>query len=102
MKRAVLILAAFAAISLAGPGAAQSNGCYADYKAQRTQGGALELHYGVIQLNGRACRNIGRAEKVVARRIGSDGWQLLRLLSVFDANGLNQRQGNAGRYFLRY
>lgn len=99
MKRIFVIFAALAAFSASE---AQAAGCYADYKARRSQSGQMELHYGVIELGARACGNRGAAEQAVARRIGRDGWQLLRVLSTFDQNGLNQRRGNAGNYFLRY
>lgn len=100
MKRylSALVLAA----TLALPGLAHAEGCYADYKAQRTQAGALELHYGVIELPQSACADPGAVQAQVAARIGAAGWQLLRVLSTFDASGLNGRQANAGSFFLRY
>jgi hypothetical protein len=78
------------------------SGCYADYKAKRDAGGTMQLHYGVIQLDQQSCQNAGQRTQIVARRIAADGWTLLGVLSTFDQSGLNQRQGNAGKYFLRY
>ena len=88
----VLILAL-----LAQPVAAE---CYADYKAK--QDSPLRLQYGVIQLDGGACKNKGRARDVIAQRIGRDGWKLLNVLSIFGPEGLDQRRASAGPYFLRY
>lgn len=90
------------ALALPDTGRAQAAGCYADYKAQRSRAGALELHYGVMELRGGACRGPDAARSQIARRIGGDGWQLLRVMSIFDASGLNARQANAGPFFLRY
>lgn len=100
MKRTLRILA-LAAI-LCAPGLVQAAGCFADYKAQRTQGGALELHYGVIELSQSACSDPRAAQSQVAARIAAGGWQLLRVMSTFDSSGLNGRKSNAGSYFLRY
>lgn len=102
MKRIVLILAALAALSAPAPAHAQGGACFADYKAQRTSARGLELHYGVIQLGPRACRDRAAAERQVARRIAAEGWQLLRVMATFDESGLNGRRANAGAYFLRY
>ena len=102
MKYATFIIALLAILALTPDASAQSGGCYADYKAQRTKGGSLKLHYGVIKLGKRACSNPATAERQVSRRIASEGWQLLRVMSTFDASGLSQRQGNAGKFYLRY
>ena len=104
MTQKLLSIAAavLVAISVMGGSAHAQSGCYADYKAKRSSGGSLELHYGVIQLGQNACNNATRRQRAVAQRIGADGWTLLRVLSTFDQNGLSQRQGNAGQYFLRY
>lgn len=90
---AVLALAVMAS---AGPAAAA---CYADYKAK--QDNPLKLHYGVIEIPDRAC-NPGDAARVIARRIGKDGWTLLNVLGVFGPEGLAERQASAGQFFLRY
>lgn len=100
MIRALLILCLMS--TLATSAHAQSGGCYVDYKAQRTAGGQLQLHYGVMQLGNRACNNASVAKRTVAQRIGADGWKLLRVVSRFDRGGLQSRRANAGKYFLRY
>ena len=102
MTRIVILFSLLLTLAAPAPALAQANGCYADYKAQRTSGGQLQLHYGVIKLGNRACTNPDRAQAVVSRRISVDGWTLLRLVSRFDESGLNARRGNAGQYFLRY
>ena len=78
-----------------------ASGCYADYKAKQSAG-ALKLHYGVAELPQNACKDRGRAQKVLGRRLSKQGWTLLTIVSTFDATGLTQRQGNAGAYFLKY
>jgi len=72
--------------------------CYADYKAKR--GNPLELHYGVVKLNGQCAAGPAKAE--ISARIAGDGWTILNVVSVFGLDGLDQRRGNAGTYFLRY
>lgn len=74
--------------------------CYADYKAK--QDDPLRLQYGVIELPDGACASMEKAEQRIARRIGRDGWQLLRVISVFGEEGLEKRKTRAGEYFLRY
>lgn len=75
--------------------------CFADYKAKRDMP-PLRLHYGVIELPDRACRNPEAAERVIERRIAQDGWTLLAVMSTFDASGLAERRANAGEFHLRY
>jgi len=72
--------------------------CYADYKAKRDA--PLRLHYGVSQINGDC--TVANAQSELTDRIASDKWELLAVLSVFDENGLEERRGNAGDYYLRY
>ncbi len=72
--------------------------CYADYKAK--QDNPLRLHYGVAQVNG-ACSQ-GNARNQLSSRLAGNGWTLLQVMSVFGAEGLNQRKDSAGQYFLRY
>ncbi len=76
--------------------------CYADYKAKRD--GPLQLHYGVIALADALCANPEAAETEIAGRIAVDGWTLLKVVSTFDAGGLNddERRANAGDFYLRY
>lgn len=72
--------------------------CYADYKAKRDN--PLRLHYGVVEVRGDcSARN---AEAQLRSALARDGWQLLNVVSVFDAGGLDQRRDSAGEYFLRY
>ena len=97
MKHALISVALAAALAL--PSAALAAGdCYADYKAK--QDNPLRLHYGVIQLQG-ACKR-GAAKSEVSARLSQNGWKLLNVLSVFGPEGLDQRRGNAGSYFLRF
>ncbi|SHF12071.1 hypothetical protein SAMN05444339_103342 [Loktanella atrilutea] len=84
-------------IGLLAGTAAQAD-CYADYKAKRDE--PLRLHYGVAQVNGECSKSNATAE--LAPRLQSDGWALLTVVGVFDANGLDSRKGSAGEYFLRY
>lgn len=86
------------ALGLATPGPVYAADCYADYKAK--QDNPLRLHYGVLQING-ACDR-GPAQSEAAARLAQSGWTLLNILSVFGPEGLNERKGNAGSYFLRF
>lgn len=72
--------------------------CYADYKAK--QDDPLRLHYGVIAVQGDC--TIAAAQAQLQRALPRDGWQLLTVLGVFDASGLDGKRDNAGEYFLRY
>lgn len=73
--------------------------CYADYKAKRDN--PLRLHYGVIELPDDACTP-GAASRAIAGRIARDGWTLLNVLSIFGAEGLEERKASAGQFHLRY
>ncbi|WOI56405.1 hypothetical protein [Palleronia sp. LCG004] len=79
---------------LAGAASAE---CYADYKAKRDD--PLRLHYGVIRLSDSECADPSSS---VARRIASDGWELLTVMQVFDRAAADRRRSDAGNYFLRY
>ncbi len=92
MKKLILILALIAA----SPASAS---CFADYKAK--QDGPLRLHYGVLELPESACSKQA-AKAQISQRISADGWKLLRVLSIFKADGLKERKNSAGQYFLRY
>lgn len=72
--------------------------CYADYKAK--QDNPLRLHYGVAEINGDC--SVDAAERQLTRRLADQGWTLLNVLSVFEDNGLEERKGSAGDYFLRF
>lgn len=98
MKPLTLLLAALAAaLAFAAPAEAA---CYADYKAK--QDDPLRLHYGVAELPDAACASKAAAADALAPRLASDGWTLLNILSIFGAEGLDQRKDSAGQYFLRY
>ena len=93
MKQIALSLA----FSLALTGAGQAQ-CYADYKAK--QDNPLRLHYGVAEISG-AC-SPGSATSQLRSRLAAQGWTLLQVVSVFDAQGLDQRKNSAGQYYLRF
>lgn len=97
MRKLVLTLGLAAALALPLPAAAE---CYADYKAK--QDAPLRLHYGVVRLPDRACGSKGAASQEIAGRIGGAGWTLLNVVSIFGPEGLDQRKGSAGEYFLRF
>lgn len=98
MKHRILLPLGFA-IALLGALPA-SAGCYADYKAK--QDNPLRLHYGVIELPDQACANRKSASKEIDKRISRGGWQLLNVMSIFDASGLGERKQSAGQFYLRY
>jgi len=75
-------------------------GCYADYKAKRDN--PLKLHYGVMDLPDTACNNSEAATLQVSQRLNAKGWVLLKIQSVFDETGLEERKESAGEFFLRY
>lgn len=84
-------------IGLLGATAAQAE-CFADYKAKQDQ--PLRLHYGVAEVTGDC--STANAAATLAPRLQADGWALLTIVGVFDANGLDSRKDSAGEYFLRY
>lgn len=85
---------------LALPGAARAEGdCYADYKASRRD--PFELQYGVAEIHG-DCTPQDAEQELRPRLADPDGWQLLEVVSTFDASGLEERRASAGEYFLRY
>lgn len=93
MKHLVLILAILAPL----PASAE---CYGDYKARKDS--PLQLHYGVIALPDDACQDFVLAGDITRDRIRVGGWTLLRLLSVFGPEGLEQRMESAAEYYLRF
>ena len=97
MKIRVLLCSVGLAAALASPAGAV---CYADYKAK--QDNPLRLHYGVAELPDSACGSKSAAEGELAPRLRQDGWTLLNILSIFGAEGLDQRKDSAEQYFLRY
>ena len=96
MRHVLIPLAVTALMTLSASASAAE--CYADYKAKKDN--PLRLHYGIVQLQGPCKRRAARAE--VSARLNAGGWKLLNVLSVFGPEGLNQRRGNAGRFFLRF
>ncbi|MEL6169826.1 MAG: hypothetical protein AAFU66_11250 [Pseudomonadota bacterium] len=74
--------------------------CYADYKAKRDN--PLRLHYGVVEVTDQLCSRPARLESSVRDRVSAGGWTLLNIVSVFDAEGLEQRRESAGEFFLRF
>lgn len=94
----VKLLTAVAAFAVS-PVFAQA-GCYADYKAK--MGDPLQLHYGVIELTDDACNDPAIAQQNIQSRISVGGWQLLNVISVFQSDGLTQRQESAGTFYLIY
>lgn len=94
MKQILLILAL-----VMGASAARAE-CYGDYKAKKDS--PLQLSYGVIALPDEACQDFVLAGDITRERIAAGGWTLLRLLSVFGPEGLEQRMESAAEYYLRY
>ncbi|WP_370458574.1 hypothetical protein [Aliiroseovarius sp. PrR006] len=94
MKRTALTLLLVAMASTA------QAACYADYKAKRDN--PLKLHYGVIELSDSVCDNRKAANRQISDRLEANGWSLLKVQSIFDATGLEERKESAGKFFLRY
>jgi uncharacterized membrane protein len=97
MTLRTLIPLALTALLAAAPAQAE---CYADWKAK--QDDPLRLAYGVSQIPDDACESKKAAARAVASRLEQDGWTLLNILSTFGPEGLGERQGSAGEFFLRY
>ena len=95
MKRILTGLALTTVLALPAQAA-----CYADYKAKRD--GPLRLHYGVVKVSNGACSSPDKARKEVQKKLKSEGWKLLTVISTFDDSGLDRRRSDAGQYFLRY
>lgn len=75
-------------------------GCYLDYKAK--QDDPLRLHYGVSQVSDAVCNDKKAARGELGPRLHADGWQLIKILGFFGPEGLDERKGSAGEYYLRY
>ena len=97
MKRMIYMLATLTALAIAGSAEAA---CFADYKAKRDK--PLRLHYGVIELPDAVCGDVSRTEEAVAQRLAAGNWRLLNVLSVFAAEGLEDKKDSAGEFFLRF
>lgn len=74
--------------------------CYVDYKAKRDNPHGLA--YGVSQVSDAVCDKPNQAKAELAPRLAADGWTLLKILSSFGPEGLDERRANAGDFFLRY
>lgn len=92
MSRLILTLA----LSLFA--AQASAACYADYKAKRDA--PLRLHYGVAEIRG-DCAS-GAAANELRPRLEAAGWELLNVVSVFEDDGLEEREESAGDFYLRF
>lgn len=92
MSRWILLLAL-----LASPVQAE---CYADYKAK--QDNPLKLAYGVAQVSAAACSDKAAAKAELKGRLAAEGWTLLKILSTFGPEGLDERKASAGDFFLRF
>jgi hypothetical protein len=95
--RSGLILAGLALTLLALPAQAE---CYVDYKAK--QDNPLQLAYGVAQVSDDICGDRAAEAAELAPRLEADGWTLLKVLSSFGPEGLDERKASAGEFFLRY
>jgi hypothetical protein len=84
-------------LALALPAQAE---CYVDYKAK--QGNPPQFAYGVSQVSDGACGDRGAERSELEPRLAADGWTLLKILSNFGPEGLNERKSSAGDFFLRY
>jgi hypothetical protein len=91
------LMAPVMALCLALPAQAE---CYVDYKAK--QDNPLRLAYGVSQVSDTACGKPKEARNELAPRLAADGWTLLKILSSFGPEGLQERKASAGDFFLRY
>ncbi|MBF9035182.1 hypothetical protein HKCCE2091_13130 [Rhodobacterales bacterium HKCCE2091] len=96
MKRTLAIWAFALSLLAALPASAA---CFADYKAKMDN--PLRLHYGVIEIPDNVC-SVDAAGPEIARRVATEGWELLEVMSVFDETGLSAREADAGRYYLHF
>lgn len=72
--------------------------CLFAYKAKRDK--PLQLHFGVMQINGR-CDPTSASEEV-SERLRTNGWNLLVLLERVEPGSEKKYRETAGEYFLRY
>jgi hypothetical protein len=99
MSRILETLAVAAALALCLALPAQAD-CYVDYKAK--QGDPPQFAYGVSQVSDGACGDRGAEAAELQPRLASDGWTLLKIVSSFGPEGLDERKASAGDFFLRY
>lgn len=96
-----IITAGLAGLALAlGLAVSAQADCYVDYKAKRDN--PLRLAYGVSQVSDAACGNRKAERAELAPRLEAAGWTLLKIVSNFGPEGLDQRKASAGDFFLRY
>jgi len=74
--------------------------CYVDFKAKRDD--PLKLAYGVSQVSDAVCGNRKAEHGELAPRLQAAGWTLLKIVSNFGPEGLEQRKASAGDFYLRY
>lgn len=98
MKTRILSLLLVWGLITASISSAQADDCLYAYKAKRDN--PLQLHYGVIAIEGRC--EAGAAEVEARQRLQASGWQLLVLLERVAPSKINQYRETAGEYFLRY
>ncbi|MGB1234697.1 MAG: hypothetical protein ACPG5U_03065 [Planktomarina sp.] len=91
MKRTLLYAAALVALASTAQAA-----CFVEYKAK--QDDPLNLHYGIIKLDG-PCAEV---EGQVGARLAPEGWELLTVLSATNKLPNAAKREDAGGYFLRF
>ena len=95
-----MLAIAVLALGLGAFGTAAGAQCYVDYKAKQDQ--PLRLAYGVAQVSDAACNDTAQARAELEPRLAAAGWTLLKIISSFGPEGLDQRKASAGDFFLRY
>lgn len=99
MKNTSIYIAS-ATLALALLASSANAACFADYKAKKSD--PLKLHYGVVEIYDSSCESVDSVWNEVADRIYNGGWDLLNVMSVFNDDGLAERQDSAGQFFLRF
>jgi hypothetical protein len=96
-RLALNVMMAALLVALALPAQAE---CYVDYKAK--QDNPLRFAYGVSQVSDPVCGKPKQAKAELEPRLAAGGWTLLKILSSFGPEGLNERKASAGDFYLRY
>ena len=91
------LLSILVVMTFAAPAAAE---CFVDYKAKRDD--PFQLHYGVISLEDEECEDSDTIESAIAERIAVDDWSLLDVVNVLTQDEAEEKEADAGAYFLRY
>jgi hypothetical protein len=55
-----------------------------------------------MELPDPACGSTSAAEQEARARLAGAGWELLNVVGIFGADGLEQRRESAGDFFLRF